>query len=284
MNGFLVVDKPAGITSHDVIDRCRRALGVRRIGHAGTLDPMATGVLAVGVGRATRLLRFVESDEKEYVAGVMFGIETTTLDATGEPVGDRDASKLSEQEVLDVSKTFIGEIEQVPPMVSAIKVGGERLYAKARRGEIVERAPRAVTIHALDVVSFEPGHHPRAALRVVCSKGTYVRAIAADIGTALGTGAHLTSLRRSRVGSLDLSAAVTIDAVEPAALRPMEDAVARYPRHTVDEGGARALVQGKRIPAAGIDGPYAVWGPNGLIAMAEDRGEDARSLCVIADG
>ncbi|MFN2615374.1 MAG: tRNA pseudouridine(55) synthase TruB [Actinomycetota bacterium] len=278
MNGFLVVDKPGGITSHDVIDRCRRLLGVRRIGHAGTLDPMATGVLVVGVGRATRLLRFVESEEKGYVAELTFGTETDTLDATGTVVAEHDASGLTRASVEQTMESFVGDVEQVPPMASAVKVGGERLYKKARRGEEVERAPRTVTIPTLELLRFE---NPVAEVRVVCSKGTYVRALAADIGSALGTGAHLSALRRTRVGALDLSHAVALDDVSAETLRPMEEAVARYPRLTVGDDAARALVQGKSLPPAGIAGPIAVFGPGGLVAMAEDRGEELRSLCVL---
>ena len=281
MNGFLVVDKPSGMTSHDVIARCRRALGIRRIGHAGTLDPAATGVLIIGVGSGARLLRFVESAEKEYIGGVVFGATTTTCDAEGDVVAEHDASQLDRRAVERALEPFRGEIDQVPPMVSAIKVGGEALYVKARRGEVIERAPRRITIHHLSLEDFTPGERARATLRVVCSKGTYIRSLATDLGDALGCGAHLGSLRRTRVGPFGLDVAIALDAVVPDAVRPMGDAVAGYPRRSVDTDQARALCQGKSLPAAGIDGPYAVWDPQGLVAMAEDRGEEARSLCVV---
>lgn len=283
LNGILVVDKPAGITSHDVVDRLRRALGVRRIGHAGTLDPPATGVLVVGVGRATRLLRFLEVHDKEYRAEVVFGATTTTQDASGDIVAVRDASALDAAAVEGALAGFVGEIEQVPPMVSALKVGGERLYRKARRGEEVERAPRRVTVHEARIEAFEPGSRPRATIRVRCSKGTYVRALAADLGAALGAGAHLAALRRTAVGPYREDQAIALEAAGASSLRPMADAVAGYPRREVDAAGARALARGEPLAAAGIGVPYAVFGPDGLVAMAEDRGEEARSLCVVAE-
>jgi tRNA pseudouridine55 synthase len=166
-------------------------------------------------------------------------------------------------------------------MTSAVKVGGERLYKKARRGEDVERPARAVTIHALDLLGFE---HGRARLRVTCSKGTYIRALAADIGEALGVGAHLAGLRRTAVGPFRVEEAVPLEDVDAARVRPMDDALAGYPRRDVDADGVRALVQGKALPAAGIQGAYGVWGPDGLVAVCEDRGEGSRSLCVVTTG
>ena len=283
MNGLLVVDKPAGMTSHDVVARVRRALGTRRVGHAGTLDPPATGVLLVGVGRATRLLRFCEVHEKEYMAEVTFGAVTSTQDAEGEVLAEADASALTGEAVEAALARFRGEIDQVPPMVSAVKVGGERLYKAARRGEDVERASRTITVHALDLLSFEPGPRARARLRVVCSKGTYVRTLAHDLGAALGPGAHVATLRRTRIGPFDATGAVRLEDVTPERVRDVGDALTGYPRRDVDAAAARALIQGKPLPAAGIPGPYAVWGPDGLVAVAEDRGEDARSLCVVSE-
>jgi tRNA pseudouridine55 synthase len=284
MNGLLVIDKPAGMTSHDVVAACRRVLGERRVGHAGTLDPPATGVLVVGVGRATRLLRFVEDTQKEYRTDALFGVRTTTLDAEGDVVAEADAFALTEERVRAVLPSFIGEIDQVPPMVSAIKVGGEPLYRKARRGEEVERAPRRVRVEQLELESFTPGPRARATLRIRCSRGTYVRSLVADIGEAVGTGAHVATLRRLRVGPFGEEAAIPLAGVSDEALRPMDEAVAGYPRRSVDEDGARALVHGKPLAAGGIHGVYAVYGPNGLLAMAEDRGEEARSLCVLTQG
>jgi tRNA pseudouridine55 synthase len=284
MNGLLVIDKPAGMTSHDVVAVCRRVLGERRVGHAGTLDPPATGVLVVGVGRATRLLRFIEDTEKEYRATMIFGVTTTTLDAEGDVVAETDPSALTEEHVRAALPLFIGEISQIPPMVSAIKVGGEPLYRKARRGEDVERAPRTIRVELLELESFTPGARALATLRVRCSRGTYVRSLVADIGGVLGTGAHVGTLRRLRVGPVAEEAAVPLADLSVQALRPMDEAVAGYPRRSVDEDDARALAHGKPLAAGGIDGVYAVFGPQGLVAMAEDRGEEARSLCVLTQG
>ncbi len=284
MNGLLVIDKPGRMTSHDVVAVCRRVLGERRVGHAGTLDPPATGVLVVGVGRATRLLRFVEDSEKEYRAEAIFGVTTTTLDAEGDVTAEADASALTEDRVRSAMSTFVGDIDQIPPMVSAVKVGGEPLYRKARRGEDVERAPRRVHVEQIELEGFAPGEHPRAMLRIRCSRGTYVRSLVADLGDAVGMGAHVATLRRLRVGAFSEQAAIPLTDVSADALLPMEEAVAGYPRRSVDEEGARALIHGKRLAAGGIDGVYAVYGPNGLLAMVEDRGEEARSLCVLTPG
>lgn len=284
MNGLLVIDKQAGMTSHDVVAMCRRILGERRVGHAGTLDPGATGVLVVGVGRATRLLRFVEDAEKEYVTEAVFGMTTTTLDAQGDVISEEDASRLSEDGVGKVLSRFVGDIDQVPPMVSAIKIGGEALYKKARRGEDVAREPRRVRVDELVLEAFERGERARARFRVLCSKGTYIRSLIADIGEAVGVGAHVSALRRTRVGAFTDSEAIPVSDVSEKALRPMEAAVAGYPRRSVDEAGARALVHGKPLEPGGIDGVYAVYGPDGLLAMAEDREGEARSLCVLMQG
>lgn len=278
MNGFLVVDKPGGMTSHDVIARLRRVLDQRRVGHAGTLDPMATGVLLVGVGKGTRLLRFLEVHDKEYHAQIRFGITTTTQDAEGDVVEERPTAGLDLAAVRGAAERFVGEIEQVPPMVSAVKVGGERLYKKARRGETVERAPRPVTIHSLRIEDLSGEH---ATMAVTCSKGTYIRTLAADIGEVLGCGAHLSSLQRTRIGPFDLGDAVALDAVAPELLRPMGDALAGYPRRDVADEDAVALIHGKRISPSGSAGPVAIWGPSGLVAVCEDQGEGARSLCVL---
>ena len=284
MNGLLVIDKQAGMTSHDVVAICRRILNERRVGHAGTLDPAATGVLVVGVGRATRLLRFVEDTDKEYVAEAAFGVTTTTLDAEGDVVAEKDPSGVTEVDLREVLGQFLGEIDQVPPMVSAIKVGGEALYRKARRGEDVERPARRVRVDEIELMSFDGGARARATLRVRCSRGTYIRSLVADIGEALGVGAHVAALRRTKVGRLSETEAIPVSSVTPEALLPMERAVDGYPRRTVDEAGARALVHGKPLEPGGFDGVYAVYGPDGLLAMAEDREGEARSLCVLTQG
>jgi tRNA pseudouridine55 synthase len=283
VDGILVVDKPAGMTSHDVVAIVRRSLGEKRVGHAGTLDPDATGVLVLGVGRATRLLRFIESAEKEYEADVVLGVETSSQDSSGEVLSESDASGVSREDVERATAALTGEIDQIPPMVSAVKVGGERLYRKARRGEEVDRPPRRVTVHEMSFERFDPGPRPTVRFRVRCSPGTYVRTLAHDLGRSLGVGAHISRLRRTRVGVFTADDAVALDAVEAGTVRPMLDAVATHPRRDVDADQARSLAQGKSLPALGVEGEYAVVGPAGLVAMAEDRGDVTRPVVVVAD-
>ena len=275
------MDKPAGMTSHDVVAILRKRLGERRVGHAGTLDPDATGVLVIGVGRVARLLRFIEIHEKEYVAEVVFGTETTTQDASGDVVAEHDASALTSPEVERAAAALTGEIEQVPPMVSAVKVGGERLYRKARRGEEVERTARRIVVHAFEVEEFTPGARASARMRVRWSRGTYVRTLAHDLGRALGVGGHVSALRRVRVGPFAEEVAIMPDAVSEADLRPALDAVTWYPRREVSGADATAMVQGKPLESAGVEGPYAVVSGGVLVAMAEDRDGEARSICVV---
>jgi len=284
VDGILVVDKPAAMTSHDVVSVVRRALGERRVGHAGTLDPDATGVLVLGVGRATRLMRFIEIHDKEYLADVRLGVETTTQAASGSVVAETDASAITAKDLDRAAAAMVGEIDQMPPMVSAVKVGGERLYKKARRGEEVERAVRAVTVHSMAVEGFMPGERASARLRVVCSRGTYVRTLAHDLGRALGVGGHVETLRRVRVGPFDDAGAVPLEGLSVTALRPMTDAVAGYPLRVVDAADAMAVTQGKPIAAFGSVGAYAVIGPDGLVSMSEDRGGESRPICVVAGG
>jgi tRNA pseudouridine55 synthase len=283
VDGIVVVDKPSGMTSHDVVAVVRRRLGERRVGHGGTLDPDATGVLVLGAGRATRLLRFVESAEKEYVADVVLGVETSTQDASGEVLAEADASTVTREDVERAAAAFVGDIEQIPPMVSAVKVGGERLYRKARRGEEVDRPPRRVTVHELRVDSFSPGARALARITVRCSPGTYVRTLAHDLGRSLGVGGHVATLRRTRVGAFDANEASSLDAVSADALRPMLDAVAGLPRRAVNADEARAVAQGKSLPPFGMSGAYAIVGPGGLVAVAEDRGDVSRPLVVVSD-
>ncbi|MBI3945138.1 MAG: tRNA pseudouridine(55) synthase TruB [Armatimonadetes bacterium] len=217
MEGILNIHKPPGPTSHDIVARVRKLLRVRRVGHAGTLDPAAEGVLVLFVGQATRLIEFTADADKEYVGEVVFGVATTTLDAEGEVTATADASHLTREQVEAVLPRFSGEIEQVPPMYSAAHHQGRRLYELARRGEEVERKPRRVTIHVLEVLDFVPGAQARARVRVVCSKGTYIRSLAADLGAALpardgsrGLPAHLASLTRTRVGPFRIEDAVSL--------------------------------------------------------------------------
>jgi tRNA pseudouridine55 synthase len=213
-HGVIVVDKPAGWTSHDVVAKVRKIYHQRRVGHAGTLDPDATGVLLVGLGRATRLLRFLQDTSKGYRGTIVFGVSTTTIDASGEVV-DRRPMPIDLADIEAVIPAFLGEIEQLPPMVSAVKVGGRRLHELARRGEEVERAPRRVRVDRIDIEAFEPGPYPAATVLVECSSGTYVRSLAADIGGRLGGVAHLGELRRLHIDSFTLDEARTLAALAP---------------------------------------------------------------------
>jgi tRNA pseudouridine55 synthase len=214
VTGLVVVDKEAGWTSHDVVARCRRIFGQRRVGHAGTLDPDATGVLLVGLGRATRLMRFLTALPKTYEGEVVLGTATSTLDASGEVTGTWDMESVGLADVRQAATTLTGAIEQVPPMVSAVKVGGQRLHTLARQGIEVDRAARPVTVHRFDVApGLEPGVYR---VEVVCSSGTYIRVLAADLGAALGGGAHLRNLRRTRIGSFTVEDARMLDELTPA--------------------------------------------------------------------
>ncbi len=247
MDGILIIDKPAGITSHDVVARVRRILKTKRVGHTGTLDPFATGVMVLLVGRATRLAQFLDKDEKEYEALVRFGFETDTGDRTGKPKAEgsrREAVTIAE--LRSVLQEFRGEIEQTPPMYSAKKIDGKKLYESARKGIDVERKSVNVTIHTLEAMMSVPPAvagglalpNETIAVRVCCSAGTYIRTLAEDIGRKIGTGAHLSELRRSRAGRFDLSRSLTLDELaelpEPAtALIPMEEAVAHLSSMTL---------------------------------------------------
>ena len=214
--GFLLVDKPSGWTSHDVVAKVRNLLRIKKVGHAGTLDPMATGLVVVGLGRATRLLRFVQGAPKEYVARAVFGVATDSLDADG-AILERVEMDVEEGDVAATMERFVGTIAQVPPMVSARKVGGRKLYELAREGIEVEREAREVEIHALDLIDFAPSPYPEVTFRTVCSTGTYVRTLGDDIARSLGGRAHLSALRRVRNGSLHVRDAWGIEDIEQAA-------------------------------------------------------------------
>jgi tRNA pseudouridine55 synthase len=289
VEGFLVVDKPSGITSHDVVSHVRRATGVRKVGHAGTLDPMATGVVITAIGRVTRLIRFIQDLPKEYEAVAMFGVATDSLDADG-AVLERTPMEISAADVEDVLARFIGTIQQVPPMVSALKVGGERLYEIARRGETVERDARLVDVYELELTDFVPGPYPEVSLRVRCGKGTYVRSLADDVARALGGRAHLTALRRTAVGSLTIRRSIPIDQLdrfEQFLLRPAQG-LADLPSVRVDSDIAEAVSHGARFatgPLAAIppDGPVAVVdSADELIAVYRRDGRQARPEVVLA--
>jgi tRNA pseudouridine55 synthase len=245
IDGVLVVDKPAGMTSHDVVDRIRKSLGTRRVGHAGTLDPDATGVLILGVGRATRFLSYAQASPKRYLTTAVFGVTTTTQDASGDVLEGRPVD-ISEDDVRAAAAKHTGELDQIPPMVSAVRVGGERLYEKARRGEEIERAARPVTIYELDVLSFSE-KPPEAVLDVRCSAGTYVRTLVHDIGASLGCGAHLRSLRRTEAGGFNEADTVELDAVDSRHLLPLADAVRDLTRLEIDDDAARLVANGRRL-------------------------------------
>jgi tRNA pseudouridine55 synthase len=274
MDGILVIDKPAGMTSHDVVDAVRRRLGTRRVGHAGTLDPDATGVLVIGVGRATRLLPYAQQTPKRYRGVVTFGVTTTTQDASGE-VLERRPAPLARDDVEAALASFRGEIEQVPPMVSAVRVAGERLYRRARRGEVVDRPGRRVVIHGLELVGWLGGEFPRATLEIACSAGTYVRTLASDLGARLGCGAHLAALRRLESGGFGEADAIALDEVSPRRLRPPADAVRALPVVEVDEDAARRVRNGRPLPTTregSGDRVAIVHGPELLAVYARREG------------
>ena len=276
VSGCVVVDKPAGMTSHDVVDRVRRALGTRKVGHAGTLDPDATGVLVLGVGLGTKLLQFVTGADKTYVGEMVLGVETSTLDAAGEVTATFEMS-VDAQQVEDAAKAFVGSLLQVPPMVSAVRVGGKRLHELARQGKVVEREPRPVTVHSLVTA---PTDDPLVyRIEVSCGSGTYIRSLAADIGTALGGGAHLRALRRLSVGSFDLDHACSIEEI---VLGPVIDLLAGMPRLEVDESVASQVLNGRTLGPAPGNGQLAVIGPLGrLLAIYEARDGAFRPVKVL---
>jgi tRNA pseudouridine55 synthase len=244
------VDKPAGPTSHDIVDRVRRALGVRRVGHTGTLDPFATGVLPVCVGKATRLARFLADGDKVYKAEVRLGFATTTDDRTGQPLGAPSPVSVSRAELEAACRSLVGELQQVPPSYSAKHVDGRRLYELAREGTVVEARPVSVTVHALEVRTVEAD---RVSLEVRCSPGTYIRSLARDLGAALGCGGHLTALRRTRSSGFGLEGAVAGDALGPESrdrLVPLRRCLEDLPAARVTEEGRRALVHGRDLPSA----------------------------------
>lgn len=283
-DGLLVVDKPGGLTSHDVVARVRRLAGTRRVGHAGTLDPMATGVLVLGVNKATRLLGHLALTEKAYDATIRLGVATVTDDAEGDVVSTVAADAVTDDALYAGVSALTGDIEQVPSAVSAIKVGGTRAYAQVRRGAAVQLAARKVTVHVFDVVAIRrsPGVVD-ADVRVVCSSGTYVRALARDLGAALGVGGHLTALRRTRVGPHGLGMARTLEELaEDLRLVPIADAARRaFPAREVSHDEARTVSHGGPLAAVGMDGPVALFGPDGtFLALVREIGSVAKPIAV----
>jgi tRNA pseudouridine55 synthase len=257
MDGVVIVHKPEGITSHDVVNRIRRIYGTRRVGHTGTLDPMATGVLAVCVGQATRIVEYLTAATKEYLAGVVFGVTTDTQDSTGSVLSECDAAHLTEEAVRAALSSFRGKILQTPPMVSAVHHAGKRLYELARQGREVEREARPVEIFRLEMSQFIPGAHPTATLMIACSTGTYVRALAADIGAHLGVGGMMNSLIRTRLGDFTQEEARTLEQLETLreqgaladSLRSIAQALSGWLQIVLTEEEERRIRQGQRIRA-----------------------------------
>jgi len=285
-DGLAVVDKAAGWTSHDVVAKARGVLGTRKVGHSGTLDPDATGVLLLGVGKVTRLLKYLGLPAKTYTGVIVLGTATSTLDASGEITGTWDMTGLDRAAVQRAADGLTGDILQVPPMVSAIQVDGRRLHELARAGVEVERAPRPVTVHRFEVGEpGSPGHFP---IEVVCSSGTYVRSLADDVGRALGGGAHLRDLRRTAIGSFTADQAVAVEALDPDALLTPAEALRDLPAVVVSDAVAADVAHGKVLERDHLgvdgDGPWPVVGPDGaLLAVYEPhRGSTAKPSVVLA--
>lgn len=315
IDGVCVIDKPPGWTSHDVVAKARRQLGTSKVGHAGTLDPGATGVLVLGVGRATRLLRFLTELPKSYVGEVVFGSRTSTLDNEGEVIASFDMTGLTLDRARQVARGFVGEIEQVPPMVSALKVGGRRLHELAREGIEVERAARPVTVHRLEITALVSSDGPVMGIEVDCSSGTYVRTLADDLGRELGGGAYLRNLRRTAIGPFTLDRAQRLsgdprDVIErdrsrreaPQGEAPQREApqrealvllapssaVSHLPTVTVDEEVVALVATGRSLACSGEsarfegDGPWAVQRQTGeLVGVYERIGDRAKPAVVL---
>ena len=278
IDGLVVVDKAAGWTSHDVVAKCRGIFGQKRVGHAGTLDPGATGVLLVGLGRVTRLLRYPGALPKTYTGEVVLGTETSTLDDEGEVTATYEMSGVTLDDARAAAQRFVGDIEQVPPMVSAVKVGGRRLHELARKGEEVDREPRPVTIYDFQV---RPGPEPGVlTVDVTCSSGTYVRVLAADLGRALGGGAHLRRLRRTAVGEFLIDEATPIEALGPDLVLPPAEVMRGYPRAAVDAEVAADVRHGKVLGAAILaaegSGPWAVIDSEGALLAVYEPYDESR--------
>lgn len=255
MNGVVVVDKPCGVTSHDVVDRLRRIYGTRKVGHAGTLDPLATGVLVVCIGQATRILEYLAATRKRYVAGVLFGVRTDSQDITGAELSRQETSNLVQGNVEAVLSRFRGPIRQIPPMHSAVHHEGKRLYELARKGIEVERQAREVEIFSLEMIGFTPGIQAHAELDVECSSGTYIRTLAADIGEAVGCGATMNSLHRTAVGSLNITEAFSLEELErrksagklASTLQSISEALDDWPAITLSEAEHADVRHGMRL-------------------------------------
>ncbi|OBB98405.1 tRNA pseudouridine(55) synthase TruB [Mycobacterium sp. 852002-30065_SCH5024008] len=287
--GLVVVDKPAGMTSHDVVGRCRRIFATRRVGHAGTLDPMATGVLVIGVDRATKILGLLTAAAKSYTATIRLGQTTSTEDAEGKVLHSVSAAHLTREAIAAAVAGLRGDIQQVPSAVSAIKVDGRRAYRLVREGQTVELEARPVRIDRFEVLDVRPGSDVDGVIdvdvEVDCSSGTYVRALARDVGAALGVGGHLTALRRTRVGRFTLQQARQLDdlAERPGLSLTLDEAcLLIFPRRDLTAGEADSAANGRALAPAGIDGVYAACDADGrVIALLRDEGARTKSVVVI---
>nr|WP_090274654.1 tRNA pseudouridine(55) synthase TruB [Mycolicibacterium komanii]CRL67595.1 tRNA pseudouridine synthase B [Mycolicibacterium komanii] len=284
--GLVFVDNPAGMPSHDVVGRCRRFFGIRKVGHAGTLDPMATGVLVVGIERATKILGLLTATDKAYAATIRLGQATSTEDAEGELLQEISADAVTDEQIEAAVALLRGEIDQVPSAVSAIKVGGQRAYKLAREGQAVELAARRIRIDRFAVLDIR--RHPGVVdldVEVECSSGTYIRALARDVGTALGVGGHLTALRRTRVGGFGLTEARTLDelAETPRLSYSLDTAcLLAFPRRDLSPDETEDVRHGRPLKPAGIDGIYAATAPDGqVVALLEDRSARTKSVVVL---
>ncbi|GFG49640.1 tRNA pseudouridine(55) synthase TruB [Mycolicibacterium agri] len=284
--GLVIVDKPTGMTSHDVVGRCRRIFKTRKVGHAGTLDPMATGVLVVGIERATKILGLLTATDKSYAATIRLGQTTSTEDADGEVLQTVSAAHLTDAAIEAAAADLRGEIAQIPSAVSAVKVGGKRAYRLAREGQAVELAARPVRIDRFDVLALRRiDDLIDVDVEVDCSSGTYIRALARDIGAALGVGGHLTALRRTRVGRFGLDQARTLGALaeEPRLSYTLDEAcLLAFPRRDLSADEAESARHGRRLSPAGIDGVYAAVSPDGhVIALLRDEADATKSVVVV---
>jgi tRNA pseudouridine55 synthase len=284
--GVVIVDKPAGVTSHDVVGRCRRIFGTRKVGHAGTLDPMATGVLVVGIERATKILGLLTATDKSYAATIRLGQTTSTEDAEGKVLQTVSAEGITDAQIGEAVAALRGDIAQVPSAVSAVKVGGQRAYKLAREGQAVELAPRSVRIDRFDVLAVR--RHDGLIdvdVEVDCSSGTYIRALARDVGVTLGVGGHLTALRRTRVGRFGLDQARTLDELaEQSRLSYSldETCLQSFPRRDLTADEAEDTQHGRPLKPAGMDGVYAAVAPDGhVMALLEDTIDRTKSVVVL---
>ena len=281
--GIAVVDKPAGLTSHDVVAKARKIFGTRKVGHSGTLDPDATGVLVLGVGRATRLLQFLTGLPKSYKGEIVFGEETSTLDSSGEVTHIHDMSGLTLSDVRKATKCFLGEIEQIPPMVSAVRIKGKRLYEIAREGNEIERPARSVRVDRFEVYPTEDSKVYE--VFVDCSSGTYIRSLAADLGLVLGGGAHLRNLRRTRVGSFGEDEALPLE--EIILQKPIEG-MRDFEMVRVDEDTRKEVSYGRVFDRKRLElekqGPWALVDYSGqLLAVYKEHGDSIKPVVVIVD-